>query len=112
MCPLTSDSEPDTYRVMQTLDNRFGVSTEQSLISCGQNQYWSNSNNQGNTAWMWWQIASHYNGNPNVAGYDLINEPVGAPNTTAAWTVYNNLYNSVRSADPNHMIIVEGTFGN
>src|SRR5580700_2334257 len=161
MCPLTSDSEPDTYTVMQTLDNRFGVSTEESLISyyqqhwitttdldniqslgfnlirvpvwygqfyylnnisnsgwrpdafteldwvvsnaaqrgiytiidmhgvvggqstsddtgyAGQNQYWSNSKDQGNTAWMWWQIASHYNGNANVAGYDLINEPVG-----------------------------------
>jgi endoglucanase len=196
MCPLTSDSEPDTYTVMQTLDNRFGVSTEESLISyyqqhwitttdldniqslgfnlirvpvwygqfyylnnisnsgwrpdafteldwvvsnaaqrgiytiidmhgvvggqstsddtgyAGQNQYWSNSNDQGNTAWMWWQIASHYNGNANVAGYDLINEPVGAPNTSAVWTAYNSLYNSVRSADANHMIIMEGTFGN
>lgn len=195
MCPLTTDSEPDTYTVMQTLDNRFGVATEQSLINsyqqnwittadldniqslgfnlirvpvwygqfynlnnisnsgwrpdafneldwvvsnaaqrgiytiidmhgvvggqsksddtgrAGQNQYWTNSNDQGNTAWMWWQIASHYNGNPNVAGYDLINEPMGAPNTQAVWTAYNNLYNSVRSADPNHMIIMEGTFG-
>jgi endoglucanase len=195
MCPLTSDSEPDTYTVMQTLDNRFGVSTEESLISyyqqhwitttdldniqslgfnvirvpvwygqfyylnnisnsgwrpdafteldwvvsnaaqrgiytiidmhgvvggqstsddtgyAGQNQYWSNSNDQGNTAWMWWQIASHYNGNANVAGYDLINEPTGAPNTSAVWTAYNSLYNSVRSADANHMIIMEGTFG-
>jgi len=196
MSPLTSDSEPDTFTVMQTLDNRFGVSTEQNLINsyqqnwittadldniqslgfnlirvpvwygqfynlnnisnsgwrpdafneldwvvsnaaqrgiytiidmhgvvggqsksddtgrAGQNQYWSNSNDQGNTAWMWWQIASHYNGNPNVAGYDLLNEPVGAPNTSAVWTAYNNLYNSVRSADPNHMVIMEGTFGN
>jgi endoglucanase len=196
MCPLTSDSEPDTYTVMQTLDNRFGVSTEESLISyyqqhwitttdldniqslgfnvirvpvwygqfyylnnisnsgwrpdafteldwvvsnaaqrgiytiidmhgvvggqstsddtgyAGQNQYWSNSNDQGNTAWMWWQIASHYNGNANVAGYDLINEPTGAPNTSAVWTAYNSLYNSVRSADASHMIIMEGTFGN
>jgi endoglucanase len=196
MCPMTSDSEPDTYTVMKTLDNRFGVSTEQSLITsyqqhwitttdldniqslgfnlirvpvwygqfynlnnisssgwrpdafneldwvvsnaaqrgiytiidmhgvvggqstsddtgfAGQNQYWSNSNDQGNTAWMWWQIASHYNGNSNVAGYDLINEPVGAPSTTAAWTAFNDLYNSVRSADPNHMVIMEGTFGN
>jgi endoglucanase len=196
MCPLTSDSEPDTYTVMQTLDNRFGVSTEESLISyyqqhwitttdldniknlgfnlirvpvwygqfyylnnisnsgwrpdafteldwvvsnaaqrgiytiidmhgvvggqstsddtgyAGQNQYWGNSNDQGNTAWMWWQIASHYNGNGNVAGYDLINEPTGAPNTSAVWTAYNNLYNSVRSADANHMVIMEGTFGN
>ena len=43
----------------------------------------SNGNNQGNTAYLWWQIASHYSGNPTVAGYDLINEPTGAPNDQA-----------------------------
>jgi endoglucanase len=39
MCPLTSDSEPDTYTVMQTLDNRFGISTEESLMTYYQ-QHW------------------------------------------------------------------------
>jgi endoglucanase len=42
----------------------------------------------------------------------LINEPDGAPSTAAVWTAYNGLYSSVRSADPGHMIIMEGTFGN
>lgn len=196
MSPLTTDSEPDTYTVMQTLNSRFGRSTQESLIRgyqqnwitttdlnniaaagfnvirvpvwygqfydlnnvsnsgwrsdafteldwvvsnaasrgiytiidmhgvvggqstsddtgyANQNQYWSNSNDQGNTSWMWWQIASHYNGNPNVAGYDLINEPTGAPSNTAVLNAQNSLYNSVRSADPNHMVIMEGTFGN
>ncbi|HTD23530.1 MAG TPA: ricin-type beta-trefoil lectin domain protein [Terriglobales bacterium] len=195
MSPLTSDSETDTYTVMKTLDNRFGVSQEQSLINTyqqswittqdldniaalgfnvirvpvwygqfynlnnisnsgwrsdafneldwvvsnaaqrgiytiidmhgvvggqsksddtgrgGQNQYWTNSNDQGNTAWMWWQIASHYKGNANVAGYDLINEPTGAPNNSAVINAYNSLYKTVRSVDPNHMIIMEGTWG-
>jgi endoglucanase len=194
MCPLDSGSLPDTYSVIQTLDNRFGVATEQSLIAgyqqnwitttdldniknggfnvvrvpvwwgqfyplnnvsnsgwradafteldwlvnaassrgiyviidmhgvvgsqstsgdTGQqnlNQYWSNSTDQGNTAYMWWQIANHYKGNATVAGYDLINEPTGAPNNQAVWTAYNNLYNSVRSADPGHMIFMEGAF--
>src|SRR5579872_4870400 len=39
MCPLDSGSLPDTYSVMQTLDNRFGVATEQSLIKTYQ-QSW------------------------------------------------------------------------
>lgn len=196
MSPLTSDSESDTYTVMQTLDSRFGVSTEQSLINsyqqhwitttdldnirnlgfnlirvpvwygqfynlndisasgwrpdafneldwvvsnaaqrgiytiidmhgvvggqsksddtgrAGQNLYWTDSNAQAETAAMWLQIAAHYNGNPNVAGYDLINEPMNAPNTSAVWTAFNNLYGTVRSADPDHMVIMEGTFGN
>lgn len=88
-----------------------GQSTSQ---DCGQensNAYWTNSNDQGNTALLWWEIANHYNGNGTVAGYDLINEPTGAPSTSAVWTAYNNLYNSVRSADSTHIIFMEGTFG-
>jgi chitodextrinase len=196
MSPLDSSGLVDTYSVMQTLDNRFGVATEQSLIKtyqqswittgdldniknagfnlvrvpvwwgqfyalnnvsnsgwrsdafsmldwlvsnaaarglyvvidmhgvvggqsvsddtgqANQNAYWANGSDQGNTAWMWWQIASHYKGNPTVAGYDLINEPVGAPNMAAVWSAYNSLYGSVRSADPDHMIFLEGAFGN
>ncbi len=197
MCPLDSGGLPDNYSVIQELDNRFGVATEQSMIQCyqtnwitaadlqniknagfncvrvpvwwgdfytlssygsnsgwrpdafteldwivnncakyglyviidmhgvvggqstsmdcgqqNQNAYWTNGNYQGDTAWMWWQIANHYNGNATVAGYDLLNEPDGAPSTAAVWTAYNGLYSSVRSADPGHMIIMEGAFGN
>src|SRR6202789_870514 len=155
MCPLDSGSLPDTYSVIQELDNRFGVTEEQALIrgyqqnwitttdlanikaagfntvrvpvwwgmfyslnnisnsgwrsdafteldwlvnaaaseglyviidmhgvvggqstsgDTGQqnnNSYWTNGNDQGNTAYMWWEIANHYSGNGTVAGYDL-----------------------------------------
>src|ERR1700685_3534906 len=167
MTPADSGGLPDTYSIIQELDNRFGVAEEQSLIKTyqqswitstdlaniknagfnavrvpvwwgnfypianvsnsswrsdafteldwlvsqasslglyviidmhgvvgsqstsddtgqqNQNQYWTNSNDQGNTAYMWWEIANHYNGNSTVAGYDLINEPTGAPSNTA-----------------------------
>ena len=195
MCPLDSGSLPDTYSVIQMLDQRFGVATEQSLIKTYQqswitstdldnikaagfnvvrvpvwwgqfyplnnisnsgwrsdafdvldalvseagqrgiyviidmhgvvgsqstsgdtgqqntNTYWSDTNNQGNTAYMWWEIANHYNGNPTIAGYDLINEPTGAPNNQAVINAQNDLYQTVRSADPNHIVIMEGTWG-
>jgi endoglucanase len=90
------------------------VGGQSTSMDCGQqnqNAYWNNVNYQGDTAWMWWQIANHYKGNATVAGYDLINEPDGAPSTSAVWTAYNGLYNSIRSADPGHMIIMEDTFG-
>ena len=196
MAPLDSGTLPDTYSVIQELDSRFGVATEQSMITAyqqnwitttdlanikaagfncirvpvwwgqfypianisndsfrsdafteldwlvsnaaanglyviidmhgvvggqstsddtgqaNQNQYWTNGNNQGNTAYLWWQIANHYNGNSTVAGYDLINEPDGAPSNDAVISAYSSLYNSVRSADANHMIFLEGTWGN
>jgi len=75
------------------------------------NEYWGNGNDQGNTAYLWWQIANHYNGNATVAGYDLINEPTGAPNSNAVWTLYNSLYNSIRSVDTAHTIYMEGAYG-
>lgn len=192
MTPMDSSGLPDDYSVLQTLDNRFGVATEQSLIATyqqswitttdldnikamgfnvirlpfwwgdfetlngqwrsdafakmdwlvnqawqrgiytildfhgvvggqsgdqssgqsGQNQYWSNALDQSATATIWERIAAHYKGNPGVAGYDLINEPTGAPSTQAVWNVYRNLYTDIRNVDPDHMIIMEGTFGN
>jgi endoglucanase len=88
-----------------------GQSTSDDTGWENQNQYWTNDNDQGNTAWMWWEIANHYNGNGNVAGYDLINEPTGAPSNAAVISAYASLYTSVRSADPSHIIIMEGTWG-
>ncbi len=195
MTPADSGGLPDTYSIIQQLDNRFGVAEEQSLIRTYQqswitaadlqiiknagfnavrvpvwwgnfypinnvsnsswrsdafteldwlvnqcsslgiyviidmhglvgsqsnsddtgqqnlNQYWSNGNDQGNSAYMWWQIANHYKGNGTVAGYDLINEPIGAPSNSAVISAFSSLYNSVRSADPNHIVIMEGTWG-
>lgn len=77
-----------------------------------QNTYWTNSTEQSETAYMWQQIAAHYNGNSAVAGYDLINEPDNTPSTLAVWTAYNSLYNTIRAVDPSHIIIMEGTFIN
>jgi aryl-phospho-beta-D-glucosidase BglC (GH1 family) len=88
-----------------------GQSTSDDTGRSGQNQYWTNSNFQGQTAYIWWQIANHYKGNPTVAGYDLINEPIGTPTNDTVLNLYNELYQSIRSVDPSHMIIMEGTWG-
>lgn len=89
-----------------------GQSKSSDTGQANQNQYWSNPNNQGNTAFMWWQIANHYKDNPTVAGYDLMNEPTGAPSSSAVISAYDSLYKTVRSADPDHIIFLEGTWGN
>jgi endoglucanase len=88
-----------------------GQSTSDDTGEENLNAYWTNSIDQSETAYMWTQIASHYSSNSAVAGYDLINEPDNAPSTTAVWNAYTNLYDTIRAVDPNHMIIVEGTFG-
>jgi aryl-phospho-beta-D-glucosidase BglC (GH1 family) len=89
-----------------------GESTSDDTGEENQNTYWTNPTEQSETAYMWAQIASHYNGNSAVAGYDLVNEPDGTPSTSAVWTAYNGLYNTIRAVDPTHIIIMEGTFIN
>ena len=89
-----------------------GQSTSDDTGHANQNQYWTNATDQTLTAQMWSLIAAHYNGNPGIAGYDLINEPSNAPSTQAVWTAYDSLYQTIRTVDPGHIIILEGTFGN
>lgn len=84
--------------------------------SCGQmgsNQLWSNSTYQDWSVQIWQRLAAHYNGNPAVAGYDLLNEPLVSMGSTENWdqinqkfAFYNRLYSAVRAIDPEHLIII------
>jgi endoglucanase len=87
-----------------------GQSSSQSTATINQNQYWTNVAYQNQTSLIWSNVAAHFNGNPAVLGYDLINEPFGAPSQPALWTAYNSLYQTVRAVDPTHMIVMEGTW--
>jgi len=88
--------------------------------SCGQagaNHLWTNATDQEWTMRLWQRLAAHYTGNPAVAGYDLLNEPLvtnGAPeNATQVQQVfdfYNTLYQAVRAIDPDHSIIIEAFY--
>jgi hypothetical protein len=99
-------------RGIYTLIDFHGVPGGQSLSDdtgrANQNQYWTSTAYQNQTSLIWSNVAAHFSGNPAVLGYDLINEPVGAPSQAAIWTAYNSLYQTVRSVDPNHIIVMEG----
>lgn len=100
------------HRGIYTLIDFHGLPGGQSLSQCtaiiNQNQYWSNTSFQNQTTLIWSNVAAHFNGNPAVLGYDLINEPVGASSQSALWIAYNSLYQTVRAADQNHIIVFEG----
>jgi endoglucanase len=58
---------------------------------------------------LWKAIASRYSNEPTIAGYDLLNEPLSP--TNQKWITYSQeLANTIRSVDQNHLIIVEQSF--
>jgi endoglucanase len=53
---------------------------------------------------IWRRIAARYAGNPTVLGYDMVNESGSAANLNNVW---NRAYQTIRSVDPDHVIITE-----
>jgi endoglucanase len=91
-----------------------GQSDNPDTGQAGENRFWTDPTAQSATAWLWGRIAAHYRDDPAVAGYDLVNEPdppKGMAAKEAVWSAYDRLYQAVRSADPEHMIFVEDSFG-
>lgn len=62
---------------------------------------------------LWTAIASRFNGNPAVAMYDLLNEPMCDVDCTEVKRrinnemIYTRLYKTVRAVDPDHTITME-----
>lgn len=77
--------------------------------------YWNNAKEMDETAQIWARIADHYKGNPAVAMYDLLNEPNNSapqgqpePSAQTICDLYDKLYHAIRTADPDHVIAMEG----
>ena len=56
---------------------------------------------------IWRRIARRYADHPEVAGYDLLNEPMGAPNDSTLYVVQDRIYRAIREIDPRHIIFIE-----
>ena len=65
--------------------------------------------NRRKTTELWEAIAERYKDNPNVAGYDLLNEPgeKGTSTQRRHWDYFDELYKAIRAVDPDHIIIIE-----
>lgn len=83
------------------------ASSEQHDGCIGAAEMWTNNTYWDRTKWLWDNIAQHYRGRTAVAAYDLLNEPWGTDATTLANRSYE-LFNVVRAADPNHVILLPG----
>jgi endoglucanase len=84
--------------------------------SCGQensNQMWTNATFQNWTVQIWERLATRYNGNPTIAAYDLLNEPLvvmsggeSAAQIQQKMNFFHRMYQAVRAKDANHTIII------
>jgi aryl-phospho-beta-D-glucosidase BglC (GH1 family) len=89
--------------------------------SCGRigpnpNGFWGSATYQNWVEDIWKAIATRYNGNAGVAGYDLINEPLidygeDAADVAQKSDYYDRLYDAVRAIDANHTIFFGAFFG-
>ncbi|MBD3637779.1 MAG: cellulase family glycosylhydrolase [Crocinitomicaceae bacterium] len=68
---------------------------------------WNGSINQQRTYRLWKAIALRYKDRGIIAGYDLLNEP-DVNNDSTLLYVYQNIRDSIRSVDTNHMLFIEG----
>ena len=75
--------------------------------------FYKDSNLRQLTLNLWKEVANRYKGNPAVAGYDILNEPgeKAGKTTTYHWDYYNEIYNTIRSVDSDHIIIMEACWG-
>ncbi len=71
------------------------------------NAFFKDPKNITQTEAVWTQIARRYQSNPTVAGYDMLNEPTGTPNSDTLYVVQDRLYRAIRAGDMSHIIFIE-----
>lgn len=70
-------------------------------------EFFSEQSHIDKTCAIWKEIAKHYKDCPQIAGYDLINEPMNAPGPKELFKMYDKIYKAVRSEDKRHLIFLE-----
>lgn len=71
---------------------------------------WSDEAYVNRTEALWRAVALRYRDRPEVAGYDLLNEPIAAPSAEAWVRVHDRLYRAVRDVDPGRVLFIEPPF--
>ena len=77
---------------------------------------WKNQEYMDATVALWQLFAQHYTDTrPDlgawIAGYDILNEPTylhGVKTTKECWDVFDRIYDVIRGAGDNHVVIMEG----
>jgi len=84
-------------------------------------QFWQHKLFQDRFVALWEEFARHYAGNPAIAGYNVMNEPVTnapfgrftnhyQPDWDAINRIYRRVVGAIRAIDPQHIIFLEGDY--
>lgn len=97
--------------VILDLHGAHGGQTPNDHTGCaGQNKYWTDTDAQDRTRWVWQQIATKYKDEPAVAAYDPLNEPWGST-PEAMVTRVEDLYKTIRAIDAKHIVLLPSHYG-
>jgi endoglucanase len=72
---------------------------------------WNNPANQQRLTALWTTIADRYRNETTIGGYGLLNEPIVTQNKQQWQSLAQNIANSIRGVDRNHLLFVEGIIG-
>ncbi len=56
---------------------------------------------------LWATLGREFGKDPNVAMFDLMNEPMGAPNPAMLALVYDRVYRAIRKTAPDKVLLIE-----
>jgi endoglucanase len=71
------------------------------------NKLWSSPINLQRTVKLWQAIAKRYKGRKAIAAFDVLNEPMGAPDAKTMLAFQFQLFRAIRDIDPQRLVIVE-----
>ncbi|HEV8557857.1 MAG TPA: cellulase family glycosylhydrolase [Actinophytocola sp.] len=69
--------------------------------------FWTHRHFQDRVVHLWEAIATRYAGRPEVAGYNLVNEPADATGAVIG-PFYQRLERAIRAIDPKHVLFLDG----
>lgn len=77
-------------------------------IDSGVSLFWEQKCFRDRVTGLWRYIAARYRDDPWVAGYDLLNEPVGVPSVEVFNDFIARTVEAIREVDRDHLIFLEG----
>lgn len=84
------------------------------VLAAADVDFYSNEQKMSLTVDLWRAVAEHFQDNPNVAAYDILNEPgernegSGTQSTTVRhWIFMDRAYDAIREVDQDHIVVFE-----